>query len=74
MAPAHAHKHEVPDPSLQCRVIYAGTAVEVEWWADRILQDPQIGVTALDIEWRVTFKTGESWVAAALSLQYERRQ
>lgn len=60
------------DPPLQCRVIYAGTAVEVDWWADRILRDPQIGVTALDIEWRVTFKTGESRCCFQSLLQYER--
>lgn len=57
----------MPDHPLQCRVIYAGTAVEVDWWAGRILQDPQIGVTALDIEWRVTFKTGESRAASGPS-------
>lgn len=43
---------------MQCRVIYVATAVEVDWWADRFLRDPRLDTVALDIEWRVTFKTG----------------
>ena len=48
--------------SVQCRVIYVATAVEVDWWAQRIVEDPRIEATALDIEWRVTFNTGETQV------------
>ena len=49
----------MPDfPKPQCRVIYVSTAVEVEWWANRFLDDPWLAVVGFDIEWRVTFKTG----------------
>lgn len=43
---------------LQCRLIYVATANEVELWSCRLL-DPAIEVIGWDIEWKVTFKSGE---------------
>jgi len=40
-------------------VIYVGTAVEVDWWAKRFLNDPELLAVGFDIEWRVTFKKGK---------------
>lgn len=40
-------------------MIYVGTAVEVDWWANRFLNDPELLAVGFDIEWRVTFKKGK---------------
>ncbi len=56
---------------VQCRVIYATSGVEVDWWCKRLL-DPQLAAIGWDIEWKVTFKRGAgSITSAACRLQAE---
>lgn len=49
----------------QCRVIYATSGVEVEWWCKRLL-DPELAAIGWDIEWKVTFRTGASVAACTV--------
>lgn len=59
---------------VQCRVIYATSGVEVDWWCKRLL-DPQLAAIGWDIEWKVTFKRGAgSIISAGCRLQAEIRQ